>query len=116
MSPCMLDPLATDIERYMDLVSTRQKLVSSNIANAATPGYKTRDIDFQFEFRSALDGSNPDVVEPAGLKSRNDGNNVSMDRELRLLSENAMRFNIASSLWKGAYKHVKSAIQEGKNG
>jgi flagellar basal-body rod protein FlgB len=112
----MLDPISKDIERYMDLVSARQKLVSTNVANAATPGYKTRDIDFQTEFRNALDGTKPDIVEPRGLKSRNDGNNVSMDRELRLLSENAIRFNVASSLWKGAYRQVKAAIQEGKNG
>ena len=34
----------------MDLLSARQKLVASNIANVDTPGYKTKDIDFQFEF------------------------------------------------------------------
>jgi len=41
----MLDPLAGRLEQYMDLLSTRQKLVASNIANADTPGYKTKDID-----------------------------------------------------------------------
>ena len=45
----MLDRLAGQLERYMDLLSTRQKLVASNIANADTPGYQTQDIDFQFE-------------------------------------------------------------------
>ena len=43
----MLDPLSQSLEHYMDLLSARQKLVASNIANADTPGYKTRDIDFQ---------------------------------------------------------------------
>ncbi len=100
----------------MDLVAMRQKLVAANIANAHTPGYKTRDIDFQFEYQAALEGSKPDVIEAPGLKSRNDGNNVSLDRELRLLAENAIRFNAASSFWKGEYRQIKSAIQEGKNG
>ena len=45
--------LSGEIERYMDLLSARQKLVASNIANADTPGYKTQDIDFQSEFASA---------------------------------------------------------------
>src|ERR1017187_2053890 len=35
----MLDRLAGQLERYMDLLSARQKLVASNIANADTPGY-----------------------------------------------------------------------------
>ncbi len=48
----MLDPTTANLAHYMDLLSTRQKLVASNIANADTPGYKTQDIDFQFEFMS----------------------------------------------------------------
>jgi len=43
----VIDSLTNSLEHYMDLVSTRQKLVASNIANADTPGYKTQDIDFQ---------------------------------------------------------------------
>ena len=50
----MLDPLAGKLEYYMDLLSARQKLVASNIANADTPGYKTKDIDFQTEFANAM--------------------------------------------------------------
>jgi flagellar basal-body rod protein FlgB len=89
------------MEQYLDLLAQRQKLVSANIANADTPGYQTKDIDFQFEFQSLLNGAKPNVVEPEGLKTKNDGNNVDVDREMRLLSENAMRFNFVSQLLKG---------------
>lgn len=109
----MLDRVADKIERYMDLLSVRQKLVASNIANLDTPGYKTKDIDFQFEFRSLIDGSKPNVIEPE-LPSKNDGNNVNLDREARLLSENGMRFQLASVLARGELKEIRSAIQEGK--
>ena len=51
----MFQGLALNSEHYMSLLSTRQKLVASNIANVDTPGYKTRDIDFQSEFRNAID-------------------------------------------------------------
>jgi flagellar basal-body rod protein FlgB len=111
----MLNPIAGHIERYMDLLSTRQRLVASNIANNDTPGYRTRDIDFQFEFMSQIaPGSQPNVIEVGGLKVKNDGNDVSMDREARLLSENAIRFSVASSLLKAQVKAVRTAIQEGK--
>lgn len=110
----MLNPIAGQIERYMDLLSTRQRLVASNIANNDTPGYRTRDIDFHFEFMSQVEGLQPNVVEVGGLQVKNDGNNVSMDREARLLSENAIRFSVASSLLRSQFKAVRTAIQEGK--
>jgi flagellar basal-body rod protein FlgB len=108
----MLDPIAGQLERYMDLLSARQRLVASNIANADTPGYRTQDLDFQSEFQSVMSGP-PTVVEPAGLTAKNDGNNVNVDREARLLSENALRFSVAESLLKVQIGLVKSAIKEG---
>jgi flagellar basal-body rod protein FlgB len=112
----MLDPLTSNLERYMDLLSASQKLVASNIANADTPGYKTRDINFQSEFRNAVDAARPRVANVSGLKTKNDGNNVSLDRESRLLAENAIRFNIATNLLRSRFKNLRSAIEEGKSG
>jgi len=110
----MLDPIAHRLENYMDLLSARQKLVGSNIANVDTPGYRTRDIDFHFEFMSQVEGLQPNVIQPEGLKVKADGNDVSLDRETRLLAENAIRFNAASNLLKSQLRMVRSAIQEGK--
>lgn len=112
----MLDPASPRYERYLDLLAQRQQLSAANIANLDTPGYRTRDIDFQFEFMSAMDGSPARVIEPTGLTVKNDGNNVSLDREARLLSENAMRFNFASNLMKGEMRMLKRAIDEGRSG
>jgi flagellar basal-body rod protein FlgB len=99
----------------MDLLSTRQKLVASNIANIDTPGYKSKDIDFQFEFMSLAKGAAPNVIDTAGLQTKNDGNNVSLDRETRLLAENAMRFNLASTLIQSQIRITRMAIEEGKS-
>lgn len=111
----MLDPIANRIERYMDLLSARQKLVASNIANADTPGYRTRDLDFQAELESLIGDFGPRAVEVGGLPTRNDGNNVSLDRESRLLAENALRFSVASQLMRAQIRAVRAAIQGGKN-
>jgi flagellar basal-body rod protein FlgB len=121
----VIDGITNQLERYMDLVSARQKLVASNIANIDTPGYRTKDIDFQFEFLNAsAAGPNmntgpqqaPDVIDAPGLVVKSDGNNVSLDREARLLSENALRFSVASSLMKTQLKVVEAAIKEGQSG
>ena len=109
----MLNGLTSSLERYLDLLSTRQKLVASNIANADTPKYQTQDIDFQFEFASLTQGQEPQIIHPGGLKQKPDGNNVDLDREARILAEDAARFNLASTLVHGRFKMVQQAIQGG---
>lgn len=107
----------------MNLLSARQKLVASNIANADTPGYKTKDIDFRAEFAQQMQSqecgsqetTNPQTMEPDGLTVKADGNNVSLDRESRLLAENAMRFQVATSLAQAQLHSIRSAIQESAN-
>ena len=121
----VVDAVTNNIERYLDLLSVRQKLVVSNIANIDTPGYKSKDIDFQFEFISLSSASAgeqssgpsvaPHVLDTPGLVTKSDGNNVSLDRETRLLAETALRFNVASNLMRAQLKIVESAIKEGQS-
>jgi len=111
----MLDPLSNRLNQYMTLVSVRQKLVASNVANADTPGYKTQDIDFESELANAskAGGVSPLVNNVPGLRVKNDGNNVDLDREARLLGENALRFSVASNLLRSQLKTVRMAIEGG---
>jgi flagellar basal-body rod protein FlgB len=111
----MVENLGASVERYMNVLSTRQKLVAANIANADTPGFQTKDIDFQAELENQIGSSNPNVMEVPGLKTKNDGNNVNVDREARLLAENALRFSVASNLARAELSMVRSAIQEDKS-
>ncbi len=112
----MFDRIAATQEHYLNLLSVRQKLVASNIANVDTPGYKTQDIDFQREFLTLAKGANPTVVEPEGLTVNNDGNNVNIDQQARLLAENTIRFQFAAMQARGRFKDIKMAIQDGRNG
>jgi len=109
----MLENVSAGVERYMNLLSARQKLTAANIANVDTPGYKTKDIDFQSELASQMSGLGPSAVEVQGLKAKNDGNNVDMDREARMLAENALRFAVASNLARSDLSTIKMAIEEG---
>ncbi len=122
----MIDRVAQSLEVYLDLVATRQKLVASNVANLDTPGYRTRDIDFQNELASALTRTRagqdavhsampPAATEVEGLALNNDGNNVSLDREARMMAENAMRFELGSALLASRYRTIRLAIKEGNS-
>jgi len=106
------------LARYMDLAAKRQSLITSNIANVDTPGYRTKDIDFQGELARAMQGQPADQTEPfvhevTGLVTRPDGNNVSIDRESLLLSEVQLQFGIAEQLLKSQFKNLQMAITEG---
>jgi flagellar basal-body rod protein FlgB len=112
----MLDSITNQLDRYMTLLSVSQKLVASNIANADTPGYKTKSFDFESELQRAQvahSDAPPVISDTPGLRVKEDGNNVDLDREARLLSENALRFNIASNLVRSNLKSIRSAIQGG---
>ena len=113
----MVDSVPQSLEKYMDVLAARQKMVASNIANVDTPGYKTQDVDFQTEFTKLLNGTGSGSIqgqEPTGLRVKNDGNNVDIDREARLLSENSIRFSAASNLLKGQFRMLKTAIHDGQ--
>lgn len=114
----MIDtPNISILERYLSLATYRQGLVSSNLANIDTPGYKTVDIDFQREMSRAVTGSAgqslPMVEQVQGLIERPDGNNVSIDRESLLLSQTQMQFTAAIELMRAEFKNLTDAISGG---
>ncbi len=117
-------PLANEVERYLDLSTQRMQLLSSNMANIDTPGYRTQDIDFEREFSRAasdvLSGSASGTSSPAsahavgGLLERPDGNNVSLDRESLSLGELQLQFRTATALLKREFTRLSNAIHEDK--
>jgi flagellar basal-body rod protein FlgB len=107
------------LERYLDLSTMRQTLVSTNLANVDTPGYHTRDIDFRGELQRALNGesgesTSPFVVPVRGLNERPDGNNVSVDRESMLLAEVQLQFKTATAILRAKFAQLNTAIREGQ--
>jgi flagellar basal-body rod protein FlgB len=106
--------LPLDLGRYLTFLSQRQEVIAGNIANADTPGYKTLDVESPLDFSAAMQEASDAIVQVPGLTAKNDGNNVSIDREARLLSENTLRFNLATQLLRGKLKGIRSAIEEGR--
>jgi flagellar basal-body rod protein FlgB len=107
------------LERYLDINSMRQTLVSTNIANVDTPGYHTRDVDFRGELLRTMNGedtgaTSPFVVPVRGLIARPDGNNVSVDRESILLSEVQLQFKVATAILHAQFAQLNNAIKEGQ--
>jgi len=111
-------PLMHTLSRALDLTSERQTLVSQNIANIDTPGYKSRDIDFRQELQRALAEEQlpepaPLVREVSGLIERPDGNNVSLDRESLLMAQNQLAFQVDVQLLRAEFNRLQQAINGG---
>jgi flagellar basal-body rod protein FlgB len=112
-------PLSVDVlQGYLKVITDRQQLVVSNMANLDTPGYHTKDIDFQSAMRHVMSTDGEGQLEPAsfelqGLPERPDGNNVSIDRESLMLSQTQLQFQLGVQLIKSQFGQILTAIKEG---
>ena len=108
----------SQLESYLSLTSKRETVIASNMANVDTPGYRTKDLDFQHELSRAMSapaGSTPQVAvhDVSGLLERPDGNNVDIDRESVLLSEAQLEYQIGTQLMKSGFHELLTAINGG---
>jgi flagellar basal-body rod protein FlgB len=118
----------------LNLRAARQELIASNIANADTPNYKAKDINFANALRGALAGtteklpmttSAPDhlhgnaaetvmgapVQYRVPLQPSADGNTVDMDVERAQFADNALRYEASVRFISGEGKDVIDALQ-----
>ena len=103
--------------KYLDLTSAQMKLTAGNMANVDTPGFRTKDVNFQSAMRQVMDEGNTFRLEPVaqeviGLPERPDGNNVSIDRESMLLSQTQLQFQLGVQLVKSQFHTLYSAMRD----
>lgn len=121
MPAAMIDtPEIRALSRFLDVSAFRTELITSNLANIDTPGYRARDINFRLEMERATRDPefayadfSPAVQEVRGLASRPDGNDVSLEREGLLLAETQLRFQIGVQVLQAKFHGILSAIKEG---
>jgi flagellar basal-body rod protein FlgB len=99
------------------LRSQRLALLASNIANAATPGYKARDIDFNKALDLATQGMSADKAsdETMGyrvpLQASLDGNTVELPTEQTAFAENAVQYRTTLSFLQSRISTVMTALK-----
>ena len=100
------------------LRSQRLGLLASNIANASTPGYKARDIDFATALSAAEKpgGSIATAVESATefrmpLQPSLDGNTVELNTEQTKFAENAVAYQTTLSFLNGRIQTLTRALK-----
>lgn len=111
-------PIMQMLQGYLKVTSDRQQLIASNIANADTPGYHAKDINFQAALQQATDEGNDVQFVPAssdveGLPERPDGNNVNIDRESMLMAQTQLQYQMGVQLIKAEFHRLLTAIKDG---
>ena len=101
----------------LELRSQRMGLIASNIANAATPGYKARDIDFATALKARMAGASDDQATRAATLYRvpvmpsMDGNTVELSNEQIAFGENAVGYATTLSFIRGRVDTITRALK-----
>jgi flagellar basal-body rod protein FlgB len=126
------------LERSLQYMSARQKLLADNLANIETPNYRPKDVSpaaFQGALREALErdrvdgqgslqfddaapvtfGEDGARLKPEVLAENimfHDGNDRSLERLMQKVQENVYSFRMASQMIRNQFELLKTAIRE----
>ncbi|PIX05551.1 MAG: flagellar basal body rod protein FlgB [Gallionellales bacterium CG_4_8_14_3_um_filter_54_18] len=118
----------------LSLRGARQELLAANIANADTPNYKARDVDFASALQNAVAGTaarlpvttrspmhlegragitlfGAEVMYRKPIQPSADGNTVDMDAERAQFADNALRYEASVKFVSDELKDMLAAIQ-----
>jgi flagellar basal-body rod protein FlgB len=124
--------------KALDAYALRQKVIASNIANIATPGYRSQTVTFEDELRGALDGTQISGLQTdarhmaigvsapmdgtARTKNTNDAmpsrenlpsgvNDVDIDNEMAELAKDQINFRFAARMITDAFRGIQKSIR-----
>ena len=128
--PISFDKALGNLPAHLSVYGQRTSVLASNIANADTPGYKARDIDFraalakaggdQMALKTTHAGhvggsssiaSNNELLYRVPTQSSLDGNTVNSQVEQAAFTENAVRYQSTLTFLNGKFRGLKLAIK-----
>lgn len=123
-----LDSVTSLLQTFLDVQTRRSQVIASNIANADTPGFKAKQLDFTEHLREAARNSNLPLSKqpsrPIGSEMRvveqesevigMDGNTVDAGREMADLAHAGSNFNFGAKMLQSRLRLLRTAIREGR--
>ena len=113
----LFDNTQLGLERAIEGAAMRQAALSENIANANTPGYRRKDVDFHGVLAAAMEGGAQAIRAAQFSESidgsavmRADGGTVDVDTEAANLSKNALEYEAMVSAARARIDILKSAM------
>ncbi len=123
------DRITNLLTSFLDVQSLRAETTANNLANAETPGFTAREIEFSDYLKraaretimpSARDNAatlltdGPRLVEQDAISTRLDGNNVDPAREMASLANAAGQYHTGAQLLQSRIRTLRAAIREGR--
>ncbi len=119
------DQITQLLNSFLDIQSRRTQLVASNLANADTPGFAAKELDFnEFLHEAAQEIINPNnnllpkaqmqIVNQLNTPMGIDGNNVDTGKEMSSLADAGMQYMTGIQLLQSRWQMIRLAIREGK--
>jgi len=121
-----MDNITSLLGSFLDVQSRRAEVVAGNLANADTPGYIAKEVDFADFLRNAASesmsltasgnqgGGAPRIVEQQRITIGLDGNTVDSAREMSTLADAGMKYLEGTQLLQMRLRTLRTAIREGK--
>lgn len=107
------------LSKLMQFSHERQRIISNNMANASTPGYIRRDIDFEKHLARAIESDNINDLENVKGQvfldftdePRVDGNNVQATREMNEMMQNGLLYNLLAKSFSTRVEILRTAMR-----
>ena len=132
----MFDKTIKSLATSMQMRQLKQNVISSNIANAETPDYKAKKMDFEAALQRAIDVEDlgkmhvshndhflmgegaigrvtADIYDNPEINYSNDGNTVDLEKEMSALNENSILYEAATKLINKKLAALKYAASDG---
>ena len=118
------DQLTNLLNTFLSIQSQRVQVVAGNLANADTPGFKAKELNFNEFLKEAAENvikptKNPLPAKTLSVVNQNtpfgvDGNNVDTAQEMSTLAEAGMQYMTGIELLQAHWRILRLAIREGK--
>ncbi|WP_456271550.1 flagellar basal body rod protein FlgB [Bacillus sp. AK031] len=119
------------LENGLNYSSTKQKIISQNIANVDTPNYKAKSVSFKNQLNDSVANLNTKITDPRHIQFsgrgangitvsnrqfqyNHNGNGVDIDKEMSDLASNQIYFNALTDRLNGKFNSLQSVIRGGK--
>ncbi|MCS6998586.1 MAG: flagellar basal body rod protein FlgB [Aquificaceae bacterium] len=110
---------------YLNYAWKRHKVILSNLANADTPNYRTKEVAFSLEEGGQLKTTRPEHLKPVSSESfrvfevrkrllGNDLNDVSLEEEMAKLNQNRIAYEVYMRFATGSLQKLNNVIREGR--
>ena len=122
--------MINDINNNIDLLQKsleglwkRNEIISNNIANAESSGYRAKDLDFEQVLQQYINKKESvqpldarelrfSILDRQGLSVKENGNNVNVETEMVSLTENNMKYDLATEALRNQLELLRIVIEK----